>query len=173
MNMNDTATKAHAEVDRFTEAWGDLGPVFGIPRTTARIQGLLLATDGPVSLDEIVVRLGVSKGGASTRLKDLRDWGVARRVKEAGDRRDYHEAADDVWGSFLAMARARKRSEFDPVADRIRDSIAGLRTGAGKKHAARLAKAGEVLDTLDGLGERLIESGPALRAVLRFLGRKR
>lgn len=171
--MNNTHEEDRDAVDRLTEAWGDLGPIFGIPRTTARIQGLLLATAGPVSLDEIVERLGVSKGGASMRLKELREWGVVRRVRESGDRRDFHEAADDVWGSFLALARARKRSEFDPVADRIRASIAELRDRAGKKHATRLGKAGEVLDTLDGLGERLIESGPTLRAVLRFLGRKR
>lgn len=163
---------AEDAVDRFVAAWGELGPIFGIPRTTARIQGLLLASEGPHSLDGIAERLGVSKGGASMRLKELREWGIARRVEAAGDRRDFHVAADDVWGSFLTMARARKRGEFDPVAERIRAAARELAGTAGGAHRRRLQRAGEVLDTLDGLGERLLASGSALRALLRLLGKR-
>jgi DNA-binding transcriptional regulator GbsR (MarR family) len=169
--MNDM-TKNDRTSTELVEAWGDLGVLWGIPRTTARIQALLLASDGPLSLDEIATTLGVSKGGASTRLAELRRWGIARRVPREGDRRDYHAASDDVWGSFLTMVRARKREEFDPVAERIRAAISARSGGEGGRVADRLALAEEILDTLDGLGERFLGAGRGMRAVLRFLARR-
>jgi DNA-binding transcriptional regulator GbsR (MarR family) len=163
MRPNETA------VDRFVDAWGEMGRVWGIPRTTARIHALLLAAAEPLSLDEITARLGVSKGGASDRLKELRSWDVVRRVSVAGDRRDFHEASEDVWAAFLAMVRARKAGEFDPAATAVRAQVGRLSRDAGKAVRARLRQVRDILDLLDGLGERLIDAGPATRTILGFL----
>ena len=161
------------EVDRFVDAWGDLGRTWGIPRTTARIQALLLASEEPRTLDDITERLGISKGGASGRLKELRDWGLANRVGVDGDRRDHYVAHDDVWRAFAAMVRTRKEREFDPTAKEVRKGLRSLRRGASGRLRERLTQAGEVLDLLDGLGERLLRAGPAMRAVLRFVAGSR
>jgi HTH-type transcriptional regulator, glycine betaine synthesis regulator len=160
-------------VAQFVDAWGDLGKIWGIPRTTARIQALLLASDEPLSLDDISGRLGISKGGASDRLKQLREWEMVRRETVPGDRRDFHAAEDDVWKTFLAMVRIRKQGEFDPIAGAVRAGLTDLRRGAGKPLKARLDQMEDVLDVLDGLGDRLLAAGPAMRAVLGFIAGKR
>lgn len=156
-------------IERFVDAWGRMGVIWGIPRTTARIQALLLAADEPLSLDEIASRLSISKGGASGRLKDLREWGVVERGAVVGDRRDFYVASDDVWKSFLSMVRARKRLEFDPASEDVRGSLRELSALPGRGEDARLDQMVEILDTLDGLGERLLMAGPATRTLLRFL----
>jgi DNA-binding transcriptional regulator GbsR (MarR family) len=156
-------------IDRFVDAWGEMGRIWGIPRTHARIHARLLATDDALSLDAIVAALSISKGGASMALRDLRSWGIVRRADRPGDRRDFHVAEGDVWSSFAAMVRARKGREFDPAAADVRNRIAELFPETSDSIRERLGQMVEILDTLDGLGERLLKAGPSTRAVLRFL----
>ena len=53
------------EADRFVEAWGSLGVLWGINRSMARIHALLVLADDPVELDTITKRLNISRGNAS------------------------------------------------------------------------------------------------------------
>ena len=71
------------------------------------------------------------------------------------------------------MVRARKTGEFDPAAAAVRREIGGLRRGASKPVKKRLGTMGDILDVLDGLGDRLIKAGPATRTVLSFLSGSR
>lgn len=165
----DRVSRRAAAVAELVDAWGEMGRIWGIPKTTARIHALLLGEGKPLSLDEITLRLGISKGGASARLKELRTWDVVRRVPMPGDRRDFHAANEDVWTAFLALVRARKTTEFDPAADAVRRNVGRLCRVADKPLRERLRQMGDILDVLDGLGDRLISAGPAIRVVLGFL----
>lgn len=63
-----------------------------IPKSVGEIYGLLFASPQPLSFDDIVNRLSMSKGSASQGLRMLRVIGAAKSTYVAGERRDYYLA---------------------------------------------------------------------------------
>jgi len=70
--------------------------VLGLPRSLGEIYGLLFITPDPLSLDDLVRILGISKGSASQGLRTLRTLGAVREASGNGDRRTYYEPAVDL-----------------------------------------------------------------------------
>ncbi|HMP18195.1 MAG TPA: MarR family transcriptional regulator, partial [Gemmatales bacterium] len=85
---------------RFIELWGDLSSWWGVSRTMAEIHGLLFITSTPHSAEDIQEKLGISRGNVSMNIRTLVEWGLVRRVRKRGDRRDYYESLTDVWEMF-------------------------------------------------------------------------
>jgi DNA-binding transcriptional regulator GbsR (MarR family) len=79
----------------------------GMARSAGRIFGLLLACDGPYSLEEIADLLQVSKASVSTNARMLEQLGLITRVSEPGDRRDFYRAEPDPWERMLRIAQTR------------------------------------------------------------------
>lgn len=155
--------------ERFIESWGAMGVAWGINRSMARIHALLMTGAEPLSLDEIAETLGVSRGNASMSLRELRSWGVVRRVPRARDRRDFYETEGDVWTMFFSILRERKRREFDPAVAAVREAVAAAGDGTPEAVRGRLRQMAELLDTGERLLARLLADGGASRAVLAFL----
>ena len=154
-------------VQRFVEAWGAMGSLWGINRSVARVHALLMASEAPLSLDEIADGLQMSKGNASMSLRELRTFGVARQVEVPGDRRDFYVTEPDVWTMFFRILRERKRREFDPALEAIRRLLEEPRaTGAVR---GRLEQMGELLGTMDGVAGRLLADPGSSRTALAFL----
>lgn len=65
--------------------------VLGLPKSLGEIYGLLFISTGPLSLDDLVSRLGISKGSASQGLRALREIGAIREVHHDNGRRTYYE----------------------------------------------------------------------------------
>jgi DNA-binding transcriptional regulator GbsR (MarR family) len=78
------------------EAGGGLFQALGLPRSTGQIYGLLYLSQGPLSLDDLVRLLAISKGSASIGTRYLAGWGAIRQVWVPGDRRDHFEAVEDL-----------------------------------------------------------------------------
>jgi DNA-binding transcriptional regulator GbsR (MarR family) len=76
-----------------------------VPRTVGEIFGLLFSTAEPLSLDQVVTLLGISKGSASQGLRWLRDVGAVKSVYVDGDRRDYFEAETELRRLILGFLR--------------------------------------------------------------------
>lgn len=70
--------------------------VLGLPRSLGEIYGLLFITPAPLSLDDLVRILGISKGSASQGLRTLKTLGAVREAAGNGDRRTYYEPAVDL-----------------------------------------------------------------------------
>lgn len=87
--------------DAFIEQMGLIMAADGLPRIGGRLLGLLLITDGDVSLDDIASRLRVSKPSVSINARLLEQRGVIDKVTRVADRRDYYRIADDVIGRTL------------------------------------------------------------------------
>lgn len=66
--------------------------VLGLPRSIGEIYGLLFVAPQALSLDDFVIRLGISKGSASQGLRSLRDLGAIKETSGDGVRRVYYEA---------------------------------------------------------------------------------
>ena len=101
--------------ERFITQWGALGTQWGINRTMAMIHALLLVAPEPLTTDEVMERLQVSRGNANTNLRELVAWGLVRIVPKKGERRDFYEAEKDTWKMFCTIARERKRRETEPA----------------------------------------------------------
>ena len=82
---NSNLTKAQ---DLFILEWGRMSSSWGINRTMAQIHALLFITGQPLEVNEIMERLQISRGNASMNLRELMDWGIVRRFRQPGDRKD-------------------------------------------------------------------------------------
>lgn len=154
-------------VAEFVEAWGAMGALWGINRSVARVHALLMATEGPLSLDEIAERLRISKGNASMSLRELRTFGVVRQVETPGDRRDFYVTEPDVWTMFFRILRERKRREFDPALEAIHRLLE--RPGARGEVRGRLEQMADLLTTVEGVVSRFLKDPASSRAALAFV----
>ncbi|HEY1123896.1 MAG TPA: hypothetical protein VGE67_19920 [Haloferula sp.] len=70
----------------------DGGKVLGLPRSIGEIYGLLFISPEPLSLDDLVERLGISKGSASQGLRALKGLGAVREIDMKNSRRVHFQA---------------------------------------------------------------------------------
>lgn len=75
---------------------------FGLNPLMGRIVGLLIISEEPQSLDDIVAKLEMSKGPISQICRRLKERGLIEKVWIPGDRKDYYKAADDIFGKAYA-----------------------------------------------------------------------
>ena len=101
--------------DKFISAWGSLGSSWGINRTMAQIHALLLVAIEPMSADEIMEELKISRGNANMNIRSLVDWGLVEKEFKPGERREYFAADKDIWEVAKQIAKERKRRELEPV----------------------------------------------------------
>ena len=122
----------------FVDLWGQMANHWGISRTMSRdLMRLLMVSHEPLSAEQIMEELQISRGNASMNLRDLINWGIVRRTSVAGDRRDFFTTEADVWSMFQIILRERKKRELDPLLTRLDECL----THAGKKPAAGRASA--------------------------------
>ena len=87
--------------------------VLGLPGSLGEIYGLLFISTKPLSLDELVRYLGISKGSASQGLRTLRTLGAVREASGNGDRRTYYEPAIDLKRLVGGFIREQVRPHLD------------------------------------------------------------
>ena len=172
-------TKRLAEVeDCFVDLWRTMSSLWGVSPTMAQIHGLLYITGQALSMDDIMARLGISRGNVSMNLTKLVEWGLVRRVHRRGDRRDYYESLSDVWEMFTLVAAQRKRREVDPVLNTLRrckEQLAPEALGPGgdgpqaQDRRRRVNDLLSILSLIDGLAQRFFESQRGLRAAVDLL----
>jgi DNA-binding transcriptional regulator GbsR (MarR family) len=160
-----------AALDRFVAAWSGLASLFGFNASTARVSALLIGAAEPLSLSDIARRLGISRGNASMCLKELRTWGVVQKVARPGDRQDWYASRGDLFRQTIAIARQRKRREFDPVAGEAFAALADLAKGASADESVRIHEIEEYLTALDRVGREVLEDEKAALAVIELLRR--
>jgi len=112
--------------DQFILEWGRMSSSWGINRTMAQIHALLFVVGEPLEVNEIMDRLQISRGNASMNLRELMDWGVVRRFRQPGDRKDTYITETDPYQMFIRIVKERKRREIDPTAEAIAEVIARL-----------------------------------------------
>lgn len=170
-----------AEVERqFVELWGDMSSWWGVSRTMAEIHGLLYITGQALTAEEIQKRLGISRGNVSMNIRTLVEWGLVRRIRKRGDRRDYFESLADVWEMFTLLATQRKRREIDPVLRTLQQCRDALRPGnlgtlandsRARDHSRRVEDLLGFLTGMERLAERFFASHRGLQTAFELLGR--
>ncbi len=100
---------------QFIHAWGTLGSKWGINRTMASLHALLLVSPDPLSTEDIMNELEISRGNVNMNVRELIDWGLVQKVHKPGDRKEYFSAEKDIWKVTSQVAKERKKRELEPV----------------------------------------------------------
>ncbi|RYF88569.1 MAG: HTH domain-containing protein [Chitinophagaceae bacterium] len=100
---------------QFISSWGAFGTNWGINRTMAQIHALLLVSPGPLTQDEMMEELNISRGNVNMNIRDLLSWGLAERVILPGERKEYFSAEKDIWKVVRLIVKERKKRELEPM----------------------------------------------------------
>jgi HTH-type transcriptional regulator, glycine betaine synthesis regulator len=98
----------------------DLVRVLGLPRSLGEIYGLLFINPDPLSLDDLVRLLGISKGSASQGLRTLRTLGAVKEADGNGDRRTYYQPSVELKPLVGGFIREQVRPHLDSGKSKLR-----------------------------------------------------
>ena len=101
--------------EKFISTWGSLGTLWGINKAMAQIQALLFISTKPLSMEEIMEDLKISRGNTSMNLRQLIDWGIVTKALIAGERKEFFTTEKDVQELARHIAKERSRREIKPV----------------------------------------------------------
>lgn len=173
--MSDDSEKLQEAKDTFIDQWGAMGSLWGVTPTMAQTHAALLASEEPVSTDDLMHELGISRGNANQTLRQLVEWGLVKSVRIRGDRKEYFEAEKSVWKVFCIIARERKRREIDPALAALRECAAktkGLRGREAKGFHKLVSQLADFVGTANGILERAAarEESTVIPALLKLFG---
>ena len=166
--------------EAFLSLWGALGPFWGVPPATARVYGFLLSKKESQTADAIVGDLGMSRGAVSMACRELRDWGLVHLERTAGTRQIAYRPETDLERAIRNIVVARKRREWDPILDHLREWIPRLEAERSAEAAVfreRLEAIEALVSMADALAESFLKGGLVQQLGLKVLvasaGRKK
>lgn len=121
--MNENLTKAQ---DVFLGEINQICSKFGLNNIMAQLYAILYLSDKPLSLDDMVDRLRISKGSASINIRALERYGAVRRVWVKGSRKDYYEAESDIYKVVIDRIRSMVNSRLSEVDSMVKASYDAL-----------------------------------------------
>ena len=101
--------------NQFIQAWGTLGSKWGINRTMAQIHALLLVSADPLSAEEVMDNLNISRGNTNMNMRELMDWNLVEKIHKSGERKEFFQAEKDIWKIAKTVAKERKKRELEPI----------------------------------------------------------
>lgn len=99
---------------------------FGLNDIMAQLYAILYMSSSPLSLNDMVDRLKISKASASVNMRALERYGVVKRVWVKGSRKDYYEAEADISKVIMDRIKSMAQSRLSEFDDMIKSSYAAL-----------------------------------------------
>jgi len=139
--------------------------VLGLPRSIGEIYGLLFISRAPLSLDDLVLRLQISKGSVSQGLRMLKSLGA---VSEAngngnGERRTYYEPAVELKRLVGGFIREQVRPHLESGQTKISRLAVSARDVSDLDHRKFLSARVDRLDKWMRSGSKVL---PILQKIL-------
>ena len=116
-----------------------LARMIGLPRSVGEIYGLLFISAKPLSMDDIIARLSISKGSASQGLKFLREAGAVQLVYVPNDRSMHYEAVAELRNLATRFLRDRVIPNLDLSLSRL-ERVTQMAKTLPAEERARLGK---------------------------------
>jgi len=101
--------------EKFIGAWGAFGTQWGINRTMAQIHALLLITEKPMSTEDIMKELNISRGNVNMNVRELITWGIVHKILKIGERKEFFTAEKDIYKTAIQILKERRKRELGPV----------------------------------------------------------
>lgn len=100
---------------KYIHTWGSLATSWGINKTMAQVHALLLVSIKPLSAEDIMETLKISRGNVNMNVRALIDWGIVQKEFVVGERKEFFVADKDIWELFKQITKERKKREIEPV----------------------------------------------------------
>ncbi len=118
---------AFGEIERqVVQVFVDGVKVLGLPRSFGEIYGLIFISPEPLALDDLVERLGMSKGSASQGLRALKNLGAVREISVEGSRRTYYVADIELKRLVGGFIREQVRPHLESGQTKIKRLLDGV-----------------------------------------------
>ena len=166
--------------ENFVQGMSRISNFWGFPRAMGDIYGAIYLSPAPLSLDEIVEQVNVTKGAVSTHVRTLERLGMVHKQIRLGDRKDYYEAEGDFWKMIREVLREREQSEFDLALNTVNDSLemvkasnpADAETELALFYKERMEGMQSFFNTLDNIVATLLALDEMrLNSLLKLMGR--
>jgi DNA-binding transcriptional regulator GbsR (MarR family) len=106
---------------------GRLAHFFGFSDVMGRLYGTLLLHPEPLSLDDLVEQLQISKGSVSMNMRSLERWGIAKEIWVRGERKKYYAAESNMWTVIRNVLSGRELREVQLALQVLGDSVEKLK----------------------------------------------
>jgi DNA-binding transcriptional regulator GbsR (MarR family) len=140
--------------------------VLGLPPSIGEIYGLLFISQAPLSLDDLVQRLKISKGSASQGLRTLKSLGAVRETNGNGngERRTYYEPAVELKRLVGGFIREQIRPHLESGRHKIKrlGDLANTESDPDRRQF--------LLERTDRLDHWIRNGGRVLPLIQRILG---
>jgi DNA-binding transcriptional regulator GbsR (MarR family) len=117
--MNKNLDKAY---HNFIEGIGHLSSSLGFSKVMGQLYALLYLSNKPLSLDDMVKRLAISKGSASINIRELKEKGAVKKIWMKGSRKDFYGAETDLAKIVRGRITLSARWRMDEVRNIIQKS---------------------------------------------------
>ncbi len=141
----------HAANESTVSGLGRLARFFGFSEVMGRLYGTLLMSPHPLSLDDLMERLQISKGSVSMNMRDLERWGMAKEVWVRGERKKYYEGEPEFWQVIRSVLAGRERREVQTALQVLGDSVVKLQSAEASLTAEEKELAAFYLERIDDL----------------------
>ncbi len=159
--------------DKFISTWGSLGSLWGINKAMAQIQALLFISTKPLSMEDIMEDLKISRGNTSMNLRQLMDWGIVTKELVPGKRKEFFSTEKDVQELARTIAKERSRREIQPVIKVLKEvsSIKDDTTAKTKELIKQTKALHELAETADSMMNKLVnqEQTWITKSILKFI----
>ncbi|KAB1155353.1 GbsR/MarR family transcriptional regulator [Tenacibaculum aiptasiae] len=153
MNLEDAKLK-------YIHTWGSLATNWGINKTMAQVHALLLVSTKPLSADEIMDTLKISRGNVNMNVRALIDWGIVSKELVVGERKEFFVAGKDIWELFKQVTKERKKREIEPVLKVLDDLKNGVEENSedAEEFKKLMNDLSSVTTTVNGILDKAIKA---------------
>ena len=106
---------------------------FSLAPSVGQIYGLLFSSEEPLSMDQIMIRLGTSRGGTHQSLRWLRQIGAIERHFKPGQRKEFFAAVLNLRKLAGAFVAARINPHVESGVEHLQRLRASLPPGDDEK----------------------------------------
>ncbi len=158
---------AHAR-GNLIQGMSRVGLFWGFSKGMGAIFGALYLSPKPLSLDDLVREIGITKGAVCNNVRALQRLGMVHPVVQIGERKDYYAAESDFWMIARGLLKEREKPEFDHALRSVGESLESVKRAQAKAtldaeevklavfYRQRLGAMQSFFHSLDGLVEFLL-----------------
>ena len=117
--MNENLIKAQ---DSFLDKVNQICSKFGLNNIMAQLYAILYLSGKPLSLNDMVERLKISKGSASVNIRALERYGAVKKTWVRGSRKDYYEAEMDIYKVMLDRVKSISQARLSELNNMVTSS---------------------------------------------------
>ncbi|MFH1498602.1 MAG: transcriptional regulator [Verrucomicrobiota bacterium] len=113
--------------------WVEIATGLGFPRSVGEIYGLLFVAEEPLSADDLVEQLGISRSGAGQGIRTLVEIGALRPAHVLGSRKEHFQLQTDLGVLVKQLLNARILPRLEELS-RQRQTLAAAVAKNGPAH---------------------------------------